>query len=87
MGNGASYRPEYEDVPDGSGLEVDPHWLALQRGTSLPTSYLPSIVPGEHAPWRRVAALILIALLVAATAGGVCLTYGPSELFHLLESN
>lgn len=81
-----AYRAEYADVPDGSGLEVDPHWLELQRGTELPTSYLPSSVPGEHSPWRRFAALVLIIMLVSATAGGICLTYGPQELFRLLES-
>ncbi|MCW2620775.1 MAG: hypothetical protein JWL64_377 [Frankiales bacterium] len=87
MGHGSGYQPEYDHVPDGTGREVDPHWLDLQRGTSLPTSLLPAYVPGRHAPWRRVAALGLIGLLVSATAGGVCLTYGPQELFALLESN
>jgi hypothetical protein len=79
---------DFDDVPDGrDGLEVDPHWLALQRGSGLPPSYMPDSVPGVQAPWRRLVALVLLVVLVGATAGGICLTYGPSELFHLLEND
>jgi hypothetical protein len=78
-----TWRTEYDDVPDGTGREVDPHWLDLQRGNGLPPSYMPNSVPGVQAPWRRMVALVLLVMLVGATAGGICLTYGPDELFHV----
>lgn len=82
----AAHRTEYDAVPaDGDG-GVDPHWLELQRPGALPTAYLPPATGGPQAPWRRAAAWVLIALLLTVTAGGVCLTYGPAELFRLLES-
>ena len=81
-----AFRSEYAEVPDAADLrEVDPHWQQLQVAGSLPVSYLPPAMPGRHAPWRRAAALVLVGLLLSATAGGICLTYGPHELFRLLE--
>ena len=81
--------PEYGLVPDGRDAgEVDPHWQALQQPSGLlPTSYLPPAMPGQVHGWRRVAAWVLIVMLTAAAAGGVCLTYGPDELFALLRSS
>lgn len=80
----------WADVPDSAedtrDLEVDPHWLELQYRTELPTSYLPASTGGRQAPWRKVAAVVLLIMLVAVTATGVCLTYGPGELFDFLES-
>lgn len=77
---------EYPDIPDIDGAQVDPYWLQLQRGTGLPTSYMPSSVPGgQHRPWQRATALVLLVLLLTATASGICLTYGPGELFHYLN--
>ncbi|CAB4912643.1 MAG: hypothetical protein F2825_04990 [Actinobacteria bacterium] len=78
-----TYRPEYADVPSADGPEVDPHWLDLQRGSGLPASYLPPMVPGSARPWQRAFALVLITMLVLVTAAGICLTYGPHELFRL----
>ena len=83
----ATYRSEYDDVPDAAGVrEVDPHWRELQISSTLPTSYLPAAMPGPQARWRRTAAWVLIVMLLTVTAGGVCLTYGPAELFRLLDS-
>lgn len=78
---------EYDAVPDGrDAAEVDPHWQELHQPGALPTSYLPPSMPGQARGWRRGAAWVLIVLLVSATAGGVCLTYGPGELFALFRS-
>jgi hypothetical protein len=77
----------YEDVPDvDPEAEVDPHWLELvNRGsTRLPQSYLPASMPGQVTGWRRTAAFVVIVLLVSVTATGICLTYGPEELFSLI---
>ena len=64
--------------------EVDPHWLALLSGSALPTSYLPPTTGGPQTRWRKAAAWVLIGMLTTTTAGGICLTYGPAELFRLL---
>ena len=42
-------------------------------------------MPGEQPTWRKASAVVLIAMFVTATTGGVCLTYGPGELFALLR--
>ena len=84
----AVHRSEYDLVPDGPrDAEEDPHWteLAPTRPDQVPTSYFPAAMPGEHPPWRRAAAVVLIVMFLSATAGGVCLTYGPGELFALLR--
>ncbi len=77
----------YAHVPDGrdGALEPDPHWQELQLRTALPTSYLPPSMPTQVHGWRRGAAWVLIVMIVTTTAGGVCLTYGPDDLFALLR--
>ena len=85
-------RPEYALVPDGRDAGgVDPYWQELQRrsghGSTLPSSYLPPSMPGQVRGWRRTAAWVLIVMLTSAAAGGVCLTYGPDELFALLRAS
>ena len=86
-------RPEYALVPDGRDAgEVDPHWQALVQqsgrgGSTLPSSYLPPSMPGQVHGWRRVAVWVLVVMLTSAAAGGVCLTYGPDELFALLRNS
>jgi hypothetical protein len=82
-----AYRSEYAEVPAADAeAELDPHFADLARTTSMvPSSYLPPAVAGQQRGWRRGAAWALIGLLVTATAGGVCLTYGPYELFRLLD--
>lgn len=83
----ASHRVEYDLVLDAVDVpEVDPHWLELQVPGQLPTSYLPTSMPGPLSGWRRASAWVLIGMLVATTAGGVCLTYGPDDLFRLIQS-
>lgn len=79
--------PEYDAVPAvPADSEVDPHWAELTAGrtTMLPLAYLPSAMPGQQSGWRRAAAVVVITMLVSATAGGVCLTYGPGELLELV---
>ena len=79
----------YAGVPAArADAEIDPYWQQLTASNPglLPGSFLPPAMPGSHAPWRRVGAGLLVALLVTATEGGVCLTYGPDELFRLLRS-
>ncbi len=81
-------RPEYDLVPAvPRDAEPDPHWQELSAGrTSLvPVAYLPEALAGQQSGWRRGVVLLLIAMLVSATAGGICLTYGPGELFALLR--
>ena len=80
--------PEYDAVPAvPADAELDPHWAELTAGRTslLPVAYLPSAMPGQQSGWRRGAALVLITMLVSATAGGICLTYGPGELFSLVR--
>jgi hypothetical protein len=68
----------YASVPEPEADAcVDPHWLSLRGDSPLPTAYMPPAMAGPHAGWLRVAALVLIGVFVAATAAGVCLTYGP----------
>jgi len=82
------YRSEYDEVPAVPlDAEVDPHWaeLAPTRPDQVPQSYLPAAMAGRQPTWRKASAVVLIAMFVAATTGGVCLTYGPGELFALLR--
>ncbi len=65
--------------------EPDTRWSELSGGSGLrlPGAYMPPPMPGRQPVWRRAAALTVIAMLVSATTGGICLTYGPQELFRL----
>lgn len=66
--------------------EVDPHWQALLGRTSdVPTSYQPASMAVRARGWQRVATWTLLVMLVSATAGGICLTYGPDELFAVVR--
>jgi hypothetical protein len=79
------WQREHDGVDDDA--EVDPHWQELLGRTSdVPTSYQPASMAVRAHGWQRVAAWTLLVLLVTVTAGGVCLTYGPDELFALLRS-
>lgn len=83
-----AYRSEYDDVPAVlRDAELDPNWqqYAPDRPDQVPTSYLPAAMPGEQPTWRKAAAVVLITMFVTATTGGICLTYGPGELFALLR--
>ena len=82
----ARHLSEYDDVPDAADVrDVDPHWQSLQVTGLLPTSYLPPTMGGPQPRWRKAAAWALITMLTTVTAGGICLTYGPAELFRLLD--
>jgi hypothetical protein len=68
----------YASVPDpDDDAEIDPHWLSLRGDSILPTVYMPPAMAGEHAAWTRLMALVLVAVFIAATTAGICLTYGP----------
>jgi hypothetical protein len=56
---------------------IDPHWLDLRGGSTLPVVYLPPAMPGKRSLWMKVVAVVLVAMFLGATAAGVCLTYGP----------
>ena len=72
---------DFRAVPAAdAAAEVDPHWLALRGPSDLPTTYMPPAMPGARPPWLRAVAALLIAVFVAATAIGVCLTYGAPML-------
>jgi len=73
-------RVEFEDVPDaGPDAVLDPYWQDLRGGSVLPPVYMPPAMPGPtpRPPWLRAVALVLVVMFLAATAAGVCLTYGP----------
>jgi len=68
---------EVDQVPEvPHDAEIDPHFLELRGGSDLPAGYMPPSMPGSHSTGLRVVALVLIGIFVAATAAGVCLTYG-----------
>ena len=83
-----AFSTEYDDVPAvPRDAEPDPHFAELTAGRAslLPASYMPAAMPGEHPRWQRISAVVLIVMFTSATAGGVCLTYGPGELIALLQ--
>jgi hypothetical protein len=72
---------DYSSVPAADpDAEVDPHFLELRGQSSLPPTYMPPSMPGRHSRGTRVTAVVIIGVFLAATASGVCLTYGPSLL-------
>lgn len=69
---------DYESVPSApSDAEPDPHWSESRTGSTLPATYMPPSMSGEHSTFIRLVALVVIAVFIGATAVGVCLTYGP----------
>lgn len=73
-------------VPDvAPDAEVDPHFQELllggRNGTRLSPAYLPSSMAGPQKAWRVKAAWVLIVMILTVTGGGICLTYGPAQLF------
>lgn len=84
----AEGRPAYDAVPAvDPQAQPDTHWAELSGGSGLllPGAYMPPPMRGRQPLWRRAAAVTVIAMLVSATAGGICLTYGPEELLRLLS--
>lgn len=69
---------DYAAVPSAEhDAVVDPHWLDLRSGSTLPAVYLPPAMAGRRRLWTRIVAVALVAVFLGATAAGVCLTYGP----------
>lgn len=69
---------DFQSVPPADETAVlDQAFSALRSGTELPQTYLPPAMAGHRPPWIRGVALVLVAMFLAATAAGVCLTYGP----------
>lgn len=68
----------FADVPEvDPAAVVDPFWLELQGDSLLPALYMPPTMTGQHSPFMRVLASVLIAVFLLATILGICLTYGP----------
>jgi hypothetical protein len=73
------------DVPDaGDDAVPDPALGGLLTATGLPGYYLPAAMPTQVTGWRRLAAWTVVAMFVAAASAGICLTYGPHELWAAL---
>ena len=72
---------DFAQIPTADDTAVpDPQFTAMRSGSNLPQTYLPPAMAGSRPPWIRVVALVLVGVFVAATAAGVCLTYGPPLL-------
>lgn len=84
--------PQEVPVPDalppidnaGPDAVIDPNWQRLLADNPLPAYYLPAAMPAQVSGWRRVAAWTTIVMLVSAASAGICLTYGPDELWRFL---
>lgn len=63
---------------------VDPNWQRMLADGPLPSYYLPAAMPTQVRGWRRVAAWTVIVMLVSSASAGICLTYGPDELWRFL---
>ena len=74
---------DYANVPDvDPSAVVDPHWLELRGGSTLPALYMPPTMVGRRPRWMRLIATVLVWIFGLATVLGVCLTYGaPGATF------
>lgn len=69
---------DFAQVPSADpSASIDQHWLEFRGGSSLPSAYLPPSMPGRRSVRTRAIAAAIVAMFLAATAAGVCLTYGP----------
>ncbi|CAN5384786.1 hypothetical protein BH23ACT9_BH23ACT9_05220 [soil metagenome] len=76
---------DWPDVPDaGDDAVPDPGFEDLMADGLLPAYYLPAAMPRQVTGWRRAAAWTVIVMLVSAAGAGICLTYGPDELWRVL---
>ena len=76
---------QWPDVPDaGDDAVPDPNLQGLHSPGMLPAYYLPPAMPTQLSGWRRLAAWTVIAMLLAAASAGVCMTYGPEELWRFV---
>ncbi len=75
----------HTDVPDaGDDAVPDPNLQHLLAGAALPSYYQPPAMPTQLVGWRRAAAWTVIVMLVSSASAGICLTYGPEELWRFL---
>ncbi len=78
-------RSTLPDVPDaGDDAVVDPNLSAMLAAAQLPSYYLPAAMPTQVDGWRRAAAWTVVVMLVSSASAGICLTYGPDELWRFL---
>lgn len=69
---------EFAHVPSADpSAPIDQHWLELRGGSGLPAAYLPPSMPGRRSVSTRAIAAAIVAMFLAATAAGACMTYGP----------
>ena len=69
---------DFSRVPSAKpDAELDPHWVELRGPATMPPFYLPPAMPGRHPRHVKVLAIVLIGVLILATAVGACLTYVP----------
>ncbi len=68
----------FDQVPAaGPEAELDTRYVEMRGATTLPRTYLPPSMSGNHPSWIKAVALGVIVMFLGATAAGVCLTYGP----------
>lgn len=76
---------DWPDVPDaGDDAIPDPNLDRLRADRLLPAYYLPAAMPTQVQGWRRGAVWTVIVMLVSSAGAGICLTYGPDELWRSL---
>ena len=52
---------DYASVPAAErDAVVDPHWLDLRSGSTLPAVYLPPAMAGRRRLWTRIVAVALV---------------------------
>jgi hypothetical protein len=72
-------------VPDAcDDAVVDPNLIGLYATSQLPSFYAPDSMPTQVTGWRRGAVWTIIVMLLSAAGAGICLTYGPEELWRAL---
>ncbi|WP_370325870.1 hypothetical protein [Euzebya sp.] len=73
------------DVPDaGDDAVRDPNLDGLYAQRLLPAWYQPAAMPTQVRGWRRVAAWTVVAMLLVTVTAGICLTFGPDEMWRVL---
>lgn len=63
---------------------VDPHFAGLLAAGTLPGYYQPPSMPRQFDGWRRSVVWVVITLLLTTASAGICVTYGPEELWRVV---